>query len=770
MDKTKVLEYLKKQARPVALGEIAAALGLEHAQAAQLLQRLSRENLAFRSVKDGHAFYSADPTEGEGAIPTQAFIDGIQGRLQGVLGGSGMKAQSVTGNTSTDVLLSVNNGGSEADDQASDKPSIADFLNNIRDGMTGGELPPESPVHWTFDKGLMFENDQYSLPIPDGFRFVDDPTRAFMAVPESHGEGEEAGTAEVQIMDSNLMGGAIGHPVLADSEVYPALVGSMGYTLAEQMRAKMAGNPLMSLTGDNDIRLKLDGAANVLSIQTLMGYSHMVMTMTCDGMKSIRVQTQHTPSGEVEREQEALLGWIKSLKWKHEMPRQPLNDPALVESGKAWLEALNKKLGQMNTVRQMAVQNEVNGRGGHFADEADFEQVIRGAVATIEPVFRRTFGEIADALSQVHDPDLKEIRKILDIALEWFPVKVGSNVIASEVVIQADDATREVMERMNGALKALEQEESARKEAERRAREQRKAEEHARRRAEEQAKREQQLSQAKAEAKRRAELEQADREKYQAFLSRYEQVKVNCRAEREAISKRLNERSAELNSLGFFKFSAKKEAKADVERITAELNAFPQKERQTLGQVWPQAEAELREAVCRVLVLDYIKAHPLSQQGIILSQGMGEKEYASFGVSDANRALEQLTRDKRIVHLEEGYRCLKDDETAKAVLQAERERKEQERRRAEAAAAERERQKKEDLPLCADILNILVDGEAHSIGEILQEVNKMRKQFKLPDYSFADVQRALGWMKEDKQVAYGRPQYASRNRMGYYMI
>ena len=216
--------------------------------------------------------------------------------------------------------------------------------------------------------------------------------------------------------------------------------------------------------------------------------------------------------------------------------------------------------------------------------------------------------------------------------------------------------------------------------------------------------------------------------------------------------------------------AAKKEAKADVERITAELNAFPQKERQTLGQVWPQAEAELREAVCRVLVLDYIKAHPLSQQGIILSQGMGEKEYASFGVSDANRALEQLTRDKRIVHLEEGYRCLKDDETAKAVLQAERERKEQERRRAEAAAAERERQKKEDLPLCADILNILVDGEAHSIGEILQEVNKMRKQFKLPDYSFADVQRALGWMKEDKQVAYGRPQYASRNRMGYYMI
>lgn len=752
MDKQKVLEYLKQQSRPEALGDIAKALGLDHAEAARHLQALSRENQAFRSVKDGHAYYSANPADGEGAIPTQAFIDGIQKGMQAALGGAGVTAQTAQGGGATDVLLSLMNNASDQD----------------------AELPAESPVNWTYDGGLKFENERFSVPIPDGFRIVTCAERAFAAVPEASGitdgaDADNLSQAEVQILDGKMLGGAIEDPVLADSEIYPVLIENMGYKQANGMR-QMEKGPLAALT--NDVQMKTKDNCLVVSVQTGTGYSHMVETMTCDGIKMLRVQTSHTPRAKVEQELEALLNWIAKLEWKREMPRRPLDDPALTKDVFAWLKAVQKRTVQLANYRSMAVDNEVNRRDRNLSGADEFKALVHEVIKAAEPVFVRFFSEITAALSGIEAPDLNKVREVVDQAKGFYPVNVGADGIDS-FTVEGSDEIKKRMAAMNDALAQKERAIREKEEAERRAEEQRKAEERARREAEERKKKEALRQAAEADAKRRSALEDADRAQYDAFMAQYNQTRQACEEEKKALSQRLENRRQELAGLGLFKFSAKKEARADIERMEAEQRALPGQQKEKLAGLWKALTADQIQTILRHLAMQVLAGRDNSQREDV--QKFAESSLQDFQITfnQIANAIEQLKKRGQIVELANAgapkLRAVKAGETAESILEAERRRVEEERKREEARKAEEQRQRKEDAALIADIMNVLVDGESHSISEIMSGVNSFRRQFKGKECSFADVQRALGWMKQDGQVKFGRAPYATRNKVGYYM-
>ena len=136
--KSMVLDFVKAQANPVPIGDIAKGIGCDPTSTQKAVLDLHKEGVLFRSVSKGKALFSVDSDKGEGLTPVQS------------------------GNTRIARTLNARLGGGPA--------PVEDAFPDDDDGM---EHRPFD-IKLTFNDGRRIRFDGYSIGVPDGFEYKTD--------------------------------------------------------------------------------------------------------------------------------------------------------------------------------------------------------------------------------------------------------------------------------------------------------------------------------------------------------------------------------------------------------------------------------------------------------------------------------------------------------------------------------------------------------------------------------------------------------------------
>lgn len=713
MNKEKMLEYLMTLSQPAALEQIAGAVGLTRRETAQLLQQLSRENKAFRSLRGGHAYYSADPAKGEGALPSQAFID---------------RLNSVPGNGMPGLFGGLFGG----------QPAVS----------PAAVLSEASPVHWTFTQGRRFENEQFSVAIPNGFALAPDPGdgRAFTAVPE--GFEQDSASAPVQIMDSSYSPQEP-EPVCADPE--PIL------EAGEKMAWDIVGR--LDLNDPGQVTMKRFGSGSVIALRIGPAVSYMLVFPLCRGTKMFRVLTQETPEDRRGEETDALIRWADSFRWKNPLAPVAMDDPALTRDPAAWLAALEKKIVSLATFRRVLVENTVrraSRENGGFRDVRQMEETFARALSgTFDPVMERTLSAIAAGLRAVDGVTAEQRAEKVETLKKLYPVrvKVGDDM---QIEHEASPAIREIYDRMARDLDSLREEQEAKARAELEALERKQAlereqEEARRREREAQKRRVFEEEQARREEKVRLMREARDR-----LAERYRETEKACREDASALEERLRARRTELAGMGLLKLGAKKQARADIESMEAEQRALPERQKRRLLEVWKNADQEQRRQAVDALVYDYVIQHNAANEGGAVDALKG-LPYMNFDAGTVRQALERLRLADILIEEEEDgqtrWRSYRDGETIEQVRLAREQAARIKAAREEEERRKREEQERENETIKLDILTYLCSGIHASASEIKSAVPSLK------DMSIMKISAILRMLKlegrVDKEVVKG---------------
>ena len=148
-------EFLGEQNKPVGVAAFLDDARFQQCNRAELnglLLGLCREGQVRRCIRQGKMLFTLQPQKDEVTNPCSAFIANMQSGLNG-------------------FLFGMRDGGTE-EEQASGLAGLGRALNQYTFNNAVGDEAEKygSLPELTFEQGRRFENDQYSIAIPDGFR------------------------------------------------------------------------------------------------------------------------------------------------------------------------------------------------------------------------------------------------------------------------------------------------------------------------------------------------------------------------------------------------------------------------------------------------------------------------------------------------------------------------------------------------------------------------------------------------------------------------
>lgn len=501
MTKKALLEYLNKANKPASISEIMRDLAAgksdqEHQQISRMLQTLKREGQVFRSVKQGHAYYSTDASQGEGTTGTQNFIDQLSSFFS---------------------------------------PQGADSV------QEESELPATSPVYWSFQQNLRMDLEELSLPIPDGFAIVPDKERGCIAVEKGYEHNRE--DAPIQILPGQLL-----NTGFQDDEDLDLVKLFATFHMYETMLNMSQSNAFFR----QEARVKEFAYGAIGAMQALNAFSYLVLFVARNGLRVLRIQTHDTPLAEYEKEMDAIIAWFNRAKPKKLPESIRLDRPEYARNPQKLLQAVEKIKKNLSSCAGAYANIGIMEKRltGEEFEPGEGETIIKRQFSKAQRLIKTRVFEIDAALKAVANPPKDLSKKAYDIINALFPLKIPLD--GQQVSIPVDSEIQACLKRWKdgeaGEASAQEESEKAARAAQQAA-EKRRQQQEEQKRAEEERKRKAEEARRREEAERQKKLEdernRAAREAALAIKAQKEQEEAKKRAEEERKRKAEEARRAE---------------------------------------------------------------------------------------------------------------------------------------------------------------------------------------------------------------------------------
>lgn len=167
----KIFELLKKSSKPLSIGEIQKCVSsTSRLEVTRTLQTLDNQGLVYRKLIDGKPYYSIKHTDGDGHNPNKKNINDMQIEVNKIL------------NDIVDLDLENNNE------------------------MIKEDKIDLKSIKLEYSNKQVFENEKYSLEIPDNFKIIKEEGRDFVAYlenPNHRDKGWDMGGSIITIFPSH---------------------------------------------------------------------------------------------------------------------------------------------------------------------------------------------------------------------------------------------------------------------------------------------------------------------------------------------------------------------------------------------------------------------------------------------------------------------------------------------------------------------------------------------------------------------------------------
>lgn len=530
MDTERLYDFLTEAQKPMSIGQINAQpefKSVPRQELARGLQQLASENIAFRSIRQGKAYYSANPADGVSRNPCQQNISNIA-------------------NAMNHAFSSIQN------------PELAQVGQAFREleNLLGSVEETAADFHpFTYNDGTVFDGDNYTVAIPDGFileKGMDD--RDFIAwLPGSDSNDQDDA-------DIILYAGMYHQTALDQMNanlISPQLCAEL--VKATQWENKSQTEGFLGQTEWREIPIL--GHVGGAYLYNSSNYQIMVGFPT--GIKQMRVLIKELGTN-IDTYHQAVVEWMATLKPKQAFVQlKPLDSdsylPLSAERIQHWDEAADQYFQRISAALNMSLKSRVkqfhneqkNGSGSITLLKRDIRKLAEAGMPDIEKGIEMAASLLLKAADK--GASSADLMKLYDTINEF------TGVLTQEFNLD-DSKITVVSPRKAALLDALEipairsvKAERAKAEAEKRA-----AEEAERKRKEEERKRKEEERRAAEEAERKRKEEERRR------------IEAERRAERERLEA---ERRAEQERLEAERRRREEEARIAAEKAAAEKRA-----------------------------------------------------------------------------------------------------------------------------------------------------------------------------------------------------
>jgi len=506
MDNEKLYDFLVAAGKPMSIGQIHAQpefSGVSRRELAQALQQLAAENIAFRSVRQGKAYYSANSADGVSRNPCQTNIANIASAMNAAF--SGMQNPE---------LQNVGNAIRAMDALFQDQEEEA----------------TDAPFRFTYNDGIIADCELYTIAIPDGFHLeMGRDGRDFVAwLPD--GEMEDMEDARITLFAGQLSSNGINQdqPWILCPELLTGVIQASQWQMKIQTDRILGPSEMGEVPQTGEVSGSYLYSSN--NYQIMIGFP--------DGIKQMRVLVQDAGMKR-ETYHQVVIQWIGTLKLKKGFVQLPPVDseqylPLTDENLKKWddvtahwMERLAAILNIRNQARVSQFRHEQsNGAGSMTLLKKDVRKNAEESMDSFEAACREMVAFLKRAAA--HDPSEKNLLKVREIIQDCLGnlsmnFNLGEDKVSlTSVCLQEFKDALELpeihailaeQERIEAEKKAAEEAERKRREEERRlAEEKRKKEAEERRLAEEARRREE-------EERKRIERERREEERRQKELA-----------------------------------------------------------------------------------------------------------------------------------------------------------------------------------------------------------------------------------------------------------
>ena len=219
------------------------------------ITEMNRQGIVYRKVKEGKAYYSINPEDGEGRNASQENINNIN-RVFSALGNKQALNDMGIFNK-IDESLGINTNSNILED--------VEIMNKFKMGFVDFE-----PKNLEYNKNICFENDAYKMEIPDSFEYLPNVDgRDFVAyLPKeklSQKLSYEEGGANIIIYSSTLIPFSDNKKRIAEAKrmLYDIVFWNGGYILFERYGGKPEYKAIDLKSGRTGvIYMKFDSAHN----------------------------------------------------------------------------------------------------------------------------------------------------------------------------------------------------------------------------------------------------------------------------------------------------------------------------------------------------------------------------------------------------------------------------------------------------------------------------------------------------------------------------
>lgn len=531
MDNERLYDFLKAAGTPLSIKEINTHpefKDIPRQELARGLQQLASENIAFRSIREGKAYYSANPADGVSRNPCQQNIHNIASAL--------------------------NHGFAAA--QNPDVAKVGQLFQALGQIMDTPEETSCAPYEFTYHDGIVAECEDYSIAIPDGFLLEKGKDgRDFVAwLP-----GEESDTLEdarISLFAGQLNTNEINklQDHMKDPELYAAII------RASQWAMKSQTDRLLGTSEMGHIPLVGDVCGSYL----YNSYNYQIMLGFPSGIKQMRMLANDLGSNQ-ETYHQALTEWVATLKLKDKFPAPENLDseeflPLTKKSLENWNEAADRAFQRISGIQNMNMQARIKqfqydqqyGNESATLLRKDIRSIAENALPSVEATCKSILAFLKRACSaEPGNPLLLDLYEdaasllnylTIEFNLDNSKIKVESphrDQLIAQLELPEIIALKKERDRLEAEKRAAEEAERKRKEEERkRQEEERKRKEEERRAAEEKRRQEELERKRIEEEKRKAEQERLEAER------RKREEEARIAAEKAAAEKRAAEEAA----------------------------------------------------------------------------------------------------------------------------------------------------------------------------------------------------------------------------------
>ena len=375
----KIYEFIKQTNTPISISEIQGYMNnVSRQEITKILQELNNQNLIYRSVIQGKAYYSINPSKVEGMNPVQNNIEKI-------------KQQLTTNLTNNQELF---------DDEKNDSKIDTEIIMNL----------DEIKISKTTKK---YQNKKYSFLIPDNFVIEEEyDNRDFVAYlrnPKTPDEDWELGGSNVIIyssLETPYMGSL-------DNQFLPEIQ-LIGYDINYYSGTYYNFKKLMGESTYYKVILK-NCEARVICNQSSFSNSYNYYFMCCikDNYKQIHIEIDNVAAKE-EKIRELAIEIMNGFKCEEDISTiKDANDKELLneKSVDLWiqnLEKINQNLQVYYNVSTKAeeLKNETLSKNENYTS-VDFKQGISNALENCVKLFDKYLLQIEEYYNNIQTLNIK---------------------------------------------------------------------------------------------------------------------------------------------------------------------------------------------------------------------------------------------------------------------------------------------------------------------------------------------------------------------------